>query len=311
MPPKPKEPWPIPSPNYQGSLGDYKESVSPTRRNFARQPTYESPGDAYVRLNKNNSSIFQEVKSMLDPKNLTGANAIQSAIQGNGMSTTERITTGLTGIVQGLGFAMGGSKPKEVLIHGGPAKLKGGVINPKFVKGSTESGTLAGNTAQLNSSSLSMAESNLSGLTNNINFMKEQMGIKGSFANTNKAETVGQIKNLETKLAHETQWIERAKKDNYYSAVGDANSAYGHEGAYHLVTPSAKNVNQGLGPAGEYQVVGSSKPVKSFSTEGKTIAEQNEIAKMVNAYADRLKKPSIAPIIAASKPNSKKVPRKK
>jgi hypothetical protein len=104
----------------------------------------------------------------------------------------------LSGIVQGLGFAAGGepSKPKTVLIHGGPAKLEGGVINPKFVKGSTESGSLAGNTAKLNSSSLSQAESNLSRYTNNINFMKEQIGIKGSFANINKAETVGKIKDL-------------------------------------------------------------------------------------------------------------------
>ena len=112
----PPEPWPVPSPNYQGSLGDYKQSVSPTRRNFARQPTYESPGDAYIRLNKNNNSFFQEVKSMLDPKNLTGANAIEAALgingKGKGLPITQRVTSGLSGLVQGLGFAMGGEAGK-------------------------------------------------------------------------------------------------------------------------------------------------------------------------------------------------------
>ena len=153
----PKEPWPVPSPNYQGSLGDYKESVSPTRRNFARQPTYESPGDAYVRLNKNNNSLFQEVKSMLDPKNLTGANAIEAALgingKGNGLPITQRITSGLSGLVQGLGFAAGGPAGKVgvegikntglparvvnkargeiVVVHGTGRPIVGNTINPR------------------------------------------------------------------------------------------------------------------------------------------------------------------------------------
>lgn len=157
MPPKPKEPWPVPSPNYQGSLGDYKESVSPTRRNFARQPTYESPGDAYVRLNRNNSSIFQEIKSMLDPKNLTGANAIETALgingKGKGLPITQRVTSGLSGLVQGLSFAAGGSagkvgvegikntglparvankvKGEIVVVHGTGRPIVGNTINPR------------------------------------------------------------------------------------------------------------------------------------------------------------------------------------
>lgn len=63
----------------------------------------------------NRQGIVDEVKSMLSPRNLTGANAIQAAIKGDGMSTTERITTGLTGVVQGLSFAVGGEAGKPAV----------------------------------------------------------------------------------------------------------------------------------------------------------------------------------------------------
>jgi len=63
----------------------------------------------------NRQGIVDEVKSMLNPRNLTGANAIEAAIKGDGMSTTKRITTGLTGIVQGLGFAAGGESGKPAV----------------------------------------------------------------------------------------------------------------------------------------------------------------------------------------------------
>ena len=132
MPPKPKEPWPVPSPNYQGSLGDYKESVSPTRRNFARQPTPLNKGQQWLRDNPPNTmGIVGEVKSMLDPGNLTGANAILAAIKGDGMSTTKRITSVASGIVQGLGFAAGNNAGKAGVEGVSSAVKTGKIVNPK------------------------------------------------------------------------------------------------------------------------------------------------------------------------------------
>lgn len=102
-------------------------------RNFAMQPTQLSKGEQWLRDNPipTPMSIVDEFKSMLDPGNMTGANAIMAAIEGNGMSTTERITTGLTGLVQGLAFAAGGEagKPavegiKKMEI---PAKIESGI----------------------------------------------------------------------------------------------------------------------------------------------------------------------------------------
>ena len=136
------------------SLFSYKARTTKTSspksqpHNRAKTPTPKSPAKPHNRaktptpLNKsqkwlrdnppNRTGIVDELKSLVDPKNLTGANAIQAAIKGDGMSTTKRITTGLTGIVSGIAFAAGSGqpKPKTVLIHGGPAKLEGGVINP-------------------------------------------------------------------------------------------------------------------------------------------------------------------------------------
>jgi len=92
----------------------------------------------------NRQGIVDEVKSMLNPRNLTGANAITAAIKGDGMSTTQRITSGLSGVVQGLGFAAGGKagkvgvegvkntgipariankvKGEQVIVHGGKVR---------------------------------------------------------------------------------------------------------------------------------------------------------------------------------------------
>jgi len=101
----------------------------------------------------NRQGIVDEVKSMLNPRNLTGANAITDAIKGDGMSTTKRITTGLSGVVQGLGFAAGGKagkpavegvkntgipariakkvKGETVVVHGTGRPIVGNTINPK------------------------------------------------------------------------------------------------------------------------------------------------------------------------------------
>tara|TARA_R110000868_G_scaffold397129_1_gene669673 strand:+ start:63 stop:1025 length:963 start_codon:yes stop_codon:yes gene_type:complete len=148
------------------SLFSYKARTTKTSspksqpHNRAKTPTPKSPAKPHNRaktptpLNKsqkwlkdnppNRTGIVDELKSMVDPKNLTGANAITAAIKGDGMSTTKRITTGLSGVVQGLGFAAGGSKGKvgvegvkntgiparivnkvkkeTVLVHGSPVK---------------------------------------------------------------------------------------------------------------------------------------------------------------------------------------------
>lgn len=96
------------------------------------QPTQLSGYQQWLRDNPPNTmGIVDELKSMLDPGNITGANAIEAAIKGDGMSTTKRITTGLSGIVQGLGFAAGGEagKPavesiKKMEI---PAKIESGI----------------------------------------------------------------------------------------------------------------------------------------------------------------------------------------
>lgn len=123
-------------------------------RNFAMQPTQLNKGQQWLRDNPPNTmGIVDELKSMLDPRNMTGANAIQAAIKGDGMSTTERITTGLTGIVQGIGFAMGGESGKPavegaintgipariankvkgdiVVVHGTGRPVVGDVIHPR------------------------------------------------------------------------------------------------------------------------------------------------------------------------------------
>ena len=86
-------------------------------RNFAMQPTQLNKSQQWLRDNPIPPAmgIVDELKSMLDPGNMTGANAIEAAIKGEGMSTTERITTGLTGLVQGLAFAAGGKAGKPAV----------------------------------------------------------------------------------------------------------------------------------------------------------------------------------------------------
>jgi hypothetical protein len=82
----------------------------------AKTPTPLTKAEQWLKDNPpNRQGIVDEVKSMLNPRNLTGANAIEAAIKGKGMSTTKRITTGLSGVVQGLGFAAGGETGKPAV----------------------------------------------------------------------------------------------------------------------------------------------------------------------------------------------------
>ena len=87
------------------------------QRNFAMQPTQLNKSQQWLRDNPIPPAmgIVDELKSMLNPRNMTGANSIQAAMDGKGMSTTERITTGLTGVVQGIGFALGGASGKPAV----------------------------------------------------------------------------------------------------------------------------------------------------------------------------------------------------
>ena len=157
------------------SLFSYKARTTKTSspksqpHNRAKTPTPKSPAKPHNRaktptpLNKsqkwlkdnppNRTGIVDELKSMVDPKNLTGANAITAAIKGDGKSKTERVTTGLSGVVQGLGFAAGAKSGKPavegvkntgipariankvkgdiVVVHGTGRPVVGDVIHPR------------------------------------------------------------------------------------------------------------------------------------------------------------------------------------
>jgi hypothetical protein len=131
-----------------------KSAVNTQNAAKAKGPKPLTKAEQWLKDNPpNRQGIVDEVKSMLSPKNLTGANAIQAAIKGDGMSTTERITTGLTGVVQGLSFAVGGKagkpavegikntgvpariankvKGETVVVHGTGRPIVGNTINPR------------------------------------------------------------------------------------------------------------------------------------------------------------------------------------
>ena len=322
------------------SLFSYKARTTKTSspksqpHNRAKTPTPKSPAKPHNRaktptpLNKsqkwlkdnppNRTGIVDELKSMVDPKNLTGANAIQAAIKGDGMSTTKRITTGLSGVVQGLGFAAGSGqpKPKTVLIHGGPAKLEGGVINPAKTATSPKYQHQGTTTSKLNDMNLSAIESRaIPQAQKNLAALQKDIKTPGTFSNLNKGKTRAQISANKTEIARQQKFLKEAKKNNYFTAVSKADEAYSHVGATHIITPKSSQVNtSGLFP-GEYQVVGTHKPVKTFPA-GKTVKETAAINKQINDYAARLRAPkqTVAPIVAAIQPKSKKntkVPKKK
>lgn len=281
------------------------------QRNFAMQPTQLSKGEQWLRDNQiTRMSIVDEFKSMLDPGNITGANAIEAAIKGEGMSTTERITTGLTGVVQGLAFAAGSGRPqpKTVLMHGGPAKLEGGVINPAMTATSPKYQHQGTTTSKLNDMNLSAIESRtIPQLEKNIAALQKDIKIPGTFSYKNPKQALESISGYETSLAKQRQFVGEARANNYFTAVSEAGEAYTHVGATHVITPNPSQVNTSKLFPGEYQVVGTHKPVKTFPA-GKTVEETAAINKQINDYAARLRaaKQTIPPVIATVQPQNKK-----
>jgi hypothetical protein len=317
MAPKPKRP------DYTGSLASYKQSVadkpkgldlpSPSDvvnwasgivaagRMAAGQTQAVTPGDKGVRTMGQGISM---ANNMLNPysnttKKLLGFAVNQDRKSLNALSKSAAVDALVTGAAIGVGKVVGKSaqaisnayqeakstvKVNNVLIHGGANVLEGGVINPKFVQG---------NSVALNEQQLNNANSIISRMQKNVNFTKEQVKLPGSYANNNLKKSLAQIAEGEKAITDTQKWVDIAKRENYFTAVDDAQGAYGFKGSYHVVKPPKQNVSVQFGPSGEYQVAGSQKPVKSFSTVGKTVSEQSDIAKEVNAYAERLRQQQI------------------
>lgn len=317
MAPKPKRP------DYTGSLASYKQSVadkpknldlpSPTDvvnwasgvvasgRTAAGQTQPLTPGDQGLRtlgqgislantyLNPYANTTRKALGAAVnrDRQSLTALSksaALDAAITGTAIGVTKVVGKGVQAISSAYQQAKATTTVNNVLIHGGADVLQGGVINPKFVQG---------NSIALNQQQLSNADNVISRIQKNVNFTKEQVALPGTYAYNNKSKSLAQIVQGEKAIADTKKWVDIAKRDNYFSAVDDANSAYGFKGAYHVVKPPKQNVSVQFGPGGEYQVAGSQKPVKSFPTTGKTVSEQSDIAKEVNAFAERLRQQEI------------------
>jgi hypothetical protein len=311
MAPKPKRP------NYTGSLASYKQSVadkpksldlpSPsdvvnyasslvnTARAAAGQTT--NPRDKGVRtlgqgislantyLNPYANTTRKALGAAVnrDRQSLTALSksaALDAAITGGAIGVGKVVGKGVQAISSAYQQAKATTTVNNVLIHGGANVLEGGVINPKFIQG---------NTVALNQQALSGSENVINRLQKNLNFTKEQVALPGSYAYKNKSKSLEQIAELQQSIASTKKWVDIAKRDNYFTAVDDAQSAYGFKGAYHVVKPPKQNVSVQFGPSGEYQVAGSQKPVKTFPTTGKTVSEQIDIAKEVNTFAQKLK----------------------
>jgi hypothetical protein len=179
---------------------------------------------------------------------------------------------------------------RMVLYHGGPAELKGGIIDPSFVRGDVASGQIRGNTAALNRQSLENVPQRLAQLRQNAKFSEDQLKIPGSYASQNAAQTQKNIQNLRSSAAKLESWTNRAKQQNYFTAVGSADETYAHVGSIHVVSPRRKDVQTGLGPGGEYQVVGKQKPVASFPTGGRPGAQSDEATRLAQAKGAALLK---------------------
>ena len=308
-----------------GSLADYKFNATVNNRrpqtsintqNAAKAKGPKPPSkkelaaDAAYKFLRNDTmskqSIIDELKYVSDWRNVSGVNAIEAAIKGEGMSTTERITTGLTGIVQGLAFAYTGkpAKPRTVLMHGGPEILEGGVINPAKTATAPKYQHQGTTTAKLNDIELAHIESrSIPQMETNVAALKRDMTTPGTFSYNNPQKTLESISGYERSLAKQRQWLGEAKKNNYFTAVSEAGEAYKSVGATHVFTPEPSQVNTSRLTPGEYQVVGTHKPVKTFP-KGKTVAEEFAINKQINDYAAMLRAPqrTIPPVIATIQP---------
>jgi hypothetical protein len=290
-----KDVWGIPIPDAKDVVSYINSAMNTLSIASGDKPALTPGANAVRRSGKAvsyiNSSInpFAETSKKLIGQAAGKPGANKALAKSVGVDVAVALTAALGGkgaqkVANAYKEAKSTVQVNNVLIHGGAGVLEGGVINPKFVQG---------NTVGLNQQALSRTENVINQYQKNVNFTKEQVAIPGSYAYNNKSKSLAQIAQGEKAIADTKKWFEIAKRDNYFSAVDDANSAYGFKGAYHVVKPPKQNVSVQFGPSGEYQVAGVQKPIKSFSTVGKTLSEQNDIAKKVNAYADRLRQQQI------------------
>ena len=113
-----------------------KRTAKPKNRQVVRNTTEGKAQAQLAAQIQNRPSFVQELKSFVDPGNLTGANQIAAAISGKG-SVMSRVASGLSGVVSGVGFAYGGAKGKVavegVANTGVPARIVNKVTGQKVV----------------------------------------------------------------------------------------------------------------------------------------------------------------------------------
>lgn len=182
------------------------------------------------------------------------------------------------------------SPSRTVLFHGGPVELKGGVINPSFVRGDVSSGRISGNVAALNQQSLDRVPYIRSRMEDNIKFVENALTDPTYFSPADRVEQMARIKKSREQITRLDTWAEKAKKENYFTGVGSAKETYAHEGAIHVINPKRKDVTTLLGPGGEYQVAGTQKPIASFSTSGRPGEQMDTAMRLAQQTADKLRK---------------------
>ena len=179
---------------------------------------------------------------------------------------------------------------RVVLYHGGPAELKGGVIDPSFVRGNTASNQMSGNVAALNQQHLDMVPHTRFQFEQNAKLMEDRLNMPGYYAAEDVAEIKARIDKLRRSSADLGAWADKAQKGNYFTGVGSANDTYWHSGSVHVVNPRRADVQTGLGPGGEYQIVGKQTPVVSFPTGGRPGEQANEAIRLAQQAGDALAK---------------------
>lgn len=181
------------------------------------------------------------------------------------------------------------SSSRVVLFHGGPVELKGGVIDPSFVRGDVSSGRISGNVAALNQQSLGRVPFIRSQMENNMKFVENALTDPNYFP-AGRVDAMASIKKSREQIARLDVFAEKAKKVNYFTGVGSAKETYAHQGAIHVINPKKKDVTTLLGPGGEYQVVGTQKPVASFPTGGRPGEQMDTAIRLAQQTGDKLRK---------------------
>lgn len=167
------------------------------------------------------------------------------------------------------------------LFHGGPPVLKGGKINPAIT---TESTKLL-NQQALNST----MPQQINRHETSINFIKDQLNTPGSFAAQNPRQSAKSLVSQKNSLQQLKNWGTKATKKNYFTAVDDASSTYQQGGAIQVINPKKKDIQQGFGPSGEYQIAGKQKPAATILVKKTGAGSYDaEAVKMARQFADRL-----------------------